>query len=59
MSRLNVNIAGQLRGAGATQQLSRLQIVNREPFSPITSFFLGMSSGVTAAISVFYILLNH
>ena len=49
MPALNFSLSPQLKSPAAP----KLRIVSREPFSPIASFLLGVSSGLAAAGALF------
>jgi hypothetical protein len=54
MSSLGVTIQEQSKN-GSPSAKPKLQIVSREPFSPVASFLLGLIAGLGGAIGLFVI----
>ena len=52
--RLHKNFQKSADGVGKP----RLQIVSREPFSPVASFLLGLTAGLAAATGLFVLFLR-
>jgi hypothetical protein len=53
---LSVNLREEFGSASQATSKPKLRVVSREPFSPVASFFLGLSAGLVAASGLFAIL---
>ena len=52
MSRLQINVDHSFKSGPRLSQPG-LQVVSREPFSPVASFLLGLIVGLAAATGIF------
>jgi hypothetical protein len=55
MSSLNIRLHKTFQKSAEESGKPKLRIVSNEPFSPVVSFLLGMSAGLTAATGLFVI----
>jgi hypothetical protein len=58
MSGLNVRLHKNFQKSAEASGKPKLQIVSREPFSPVASFLLGMTAGLAAATGLFVLFLR-
>ncbi|MBV9066099.1 MAG: hypothetical protein JOZ84_09890 [Methylobacteriaceae bacterium] len=55
MSTVSVRLHKNFQKSTEPPARSNLRIVSKEPFSPVASFMLGMTAGLTAATGLFVI----
>ena len=58
MSSHSVRLHKNFQKAAEPPARPKLQIVSKEPFSPLASFMLGMTAGLAAATGVFVLFLR-
>lgn len=55
MPSLSINVREEFRSASPAVSKPKFRVVSQEPFSPVASFFLGLSAGLVATSGLFAI----